>query len=66
MRDCKECNQNIEKIMEEVLAKFQEDLIEFAKNNWASSFTSMLEGAIECVCKGENTYPGLEEGEERE
>lgn len=66
MTNCNECAQN--EILENaclcILANFQDDLIKFAKYNWAPSHVDMLERAIECVCKGESTYPNDEEGEE--
>ena len=42
---------------ERVLADFQRDLLEFAANNWLPVHVYMLKGAIECVSKGEKTYP---------
>ena len=42
---------------ERVLADFQRDLLEFAANNWLPFHVHMLKGAIECVSKGEKTYP---------
>lgn len=42
---------------ERVLADFQRDLLEFAANNWLPFYVYMLKGAIECVSKGEKTYP---------
>lgn len=40
-----------------MLTDFQQDLIEFAENNWAPSHVDMLKRAIKCVCNGEKTYP---------
>lgn len=59
MTNCNECAQNeiLENACLGILSKFQNDLIEFAKYNWAPSHVDMLERAIECVCKGERTYP---------
>lgn len=66
MTNCNECAQNeiLENACLGILSKFQNDLIEFAKYNWAPSHVDMLERAIECVCKGERTYPNEEESEE--
>lgn len=68
MTNCNECAQNeiVKNACLGILSKFQDDLIEFAKYNWAPSHVDMLERAIECVCKGESTYPNDEESEEQE
>lgn len=68
MTNCNECAQNeiLENACLGILSKFQDDLIEFAKYNWAPSHVDMLERAIECVCKGERAYPNEEESEEWE
>lgn len=44
-------------MVQKMTIDFQRDLLEFAANNWVPVDVHMLRGAIECVSKGEKTYP---------
>lgn len=57
MSECKKVIDEEAELAIILLADFQQDLIDFATNNWAPSHVDMLKRAIECVSKGEKTYP---------
>ncbi len=64
-KTCANCKMDvlIMNCMAAGLCKFQYDLMEFAKVNWANSCVDMLDRAIQCVMEGKKVYDKVDPDE---